>query len=79
MIERENTVIRNRCIALAGIFQAVRLVQQTGRAEKRDAIATTASINSIFNTDPEAVADVYGSPDALRIGLEVLKNQLDNS
>lgn len=78
MTGRENTVIRNRCIALAGIFQAARLVQQTGRAEKRDTIATTASINSIFITDPEAVADVYGSPDALRIGLEVLKSQLDN-
>lgn len=79
MTGRENTVIRNRCIALAGIFQAARLVQQTSRAEKRDAMATTASINSIFNTDPEAVADVYGSPDALRVGLEVLKSQLDNS
>ena len=78
MTGRENTVIRNRCIALAGIFQAARLVQQTGRAEKRDTTATTASINSIFITDPEAVADVYGSPDALRIGLEVLKSQLDN-
>ena len=79
MTGRENTVIRNRCIALAGIFQAVRLVQQTGRAEKRDAMATTASINSIFNTDPEAMTDVYGGPDALRVGLEILKNQLDNS
>ena len=74
-----NAVIRDRCTALAGIFQAARLVQQTGRAEKRDATATTASINSIFNTDPETVAAVYGGAGALRIGLETLKNQLDNS
>ena len=74
-----NAVIRDRCTALAGIFQAARLVQQTGRAEKRDAAATTASINSIFNTDPETVAAVYGGAGALRIGLETLKNQLDNS
>jgi high frequency lysogenization protein len=74
-----NTAMRDRCTALAGIFQAARLVQQTGRAEKRDAAATTASINSIFITDPETVADVYGNPAALRIGLETLKNQLDNS
>jgi len=74
-----DTAIRDRCTALAGIFQAARLVQQTGRAEKRDAAATTASINSVFNTDPETVADVYGNPGALRIGLETLKSQLDNS
>ena len=70
--------MRDRCTALAGIFQAARLVQQTSRADKRDALATTASINSIFNTDPETVAAVYGHPGALRIGLETLKSQLDN-
>jgi high frequency lysogenization protein len=70
--------MRDRCTALAGIFQAARLVQQTSRADKRDALATTASINSIFNTDPETVVAVYGHPGALRIGLETLKSQLDN-
>jgi len=71
--------MRNRCTALAGIFQAARLVQQTSRAQKRDAVATTASINSIFNTDPATVAAVYGNPGALRVGLEVLRSQLANS
>jgi high frequency lysogenization protein len=71
--------MRDRCTALAGIFQAARLVQQTSRAEKRDAAATTASISSIFNTDPETVIEVYGNPGILRVGLEVLKNQLDNN
>ena len=71
--------MRDRCTALAGIFQAARLVQQTSRAEKRDAAATTASIYSIFKTDPETVADVYGNPAALCVGLEALKNQLDNN
>jgi len=79
MTAQGNTAIRDRCTALAGIFQAARLVQQTGRADKRDAMATTASINSIFNTDPETVTAVYGDPGALRIGLETLKSQLDNS
>jgi len=74
-----NSAMRDRCTALAGIFQAARLVQQTSRAEKRDAAATTASIYSIFNTDPETVADVYGNPAALLTGLGALKNQLDNN
>ena len=78
MTGQENAAIRDRCTALAGIFQAARLVQQTGRGAKRDAMATTASINSIFNTEPETVADVYGDTGALRVGLEALQEQLDN-
>lgn len=71
-----NTDTRNRSIALAGMFQAVRLVQQTGRGEHRDETATAASLGSIFNTDPESVLAVYGTPLALRTGLEVLLSQL---
>ena len=74
-----DTAIHNRCIALAGIFQAARLVQQTSRAEKRDAAATAACIHSLFITDPETVSDVYGHADALHVGLETLKGQLVNS
>jgi len=71
-----NTNTCNRAIALAGMFQAVRLVQQTGRGEHRDDTATGASLGSIFNTDPESVQAVYGTPAALRTGLEVLLGQL---
>ena len=71
-----NTDTRSRTIALAGMFQAARLVQQTGRGEHRDVTATTASLGSIFNTDPESVLAVYGSAAALRVGLEVLLGQL---
>jgi high frequency lysogenization protein len=66
----------DRAIALAGIFQSVRLVQQTSRGERRDETATTACLDSIFNTDPESVLAVYGTPAVLRIGLEVLLGQL---
>lgn len=71
-----NTDTCNRATALAGMFQAVRLVQQTGRGEHRDDTATGASLGSIFNTDPESVQAVYGTPAALRTGLEVLLDQL---
>jgi len=71
-----NASIRNRAIALAGLFQAARLVQQTARGERRDESATVASLGSIFNTDPETVMAVYGSPAALLTGLELLISQL---
>ena len=73
-----NTANRNRTIALAGLFQAVRLVQQTAAGEYRDELATNACINSIFNTDPEAVTDVFGDTARLHTGLDVLAKQLGN-
>jgi len=67
---------RERCIALAGLFQAVRLVQQTARGERRDVAATAACLGSIFNTDPETTLAVYGDVASLRTGLEILLAQL---
>ena len=74
-----NATDRNRTIALAGLFQAVRLVQQTAAGEHRDEVATNACINSILNTDPEAVTDVFGDTATLHTGLEVLAKQLGNN
>lgn len=75
----DNTVIHDRCIALAGIFQAAKLVQQTSRAEKRDAAATAASIHSLFVTDPQAASDVYGTTAGLQVGLQILQQQLSSN
>jgi len=71
-----NTDFRDRCIALAGLFQAVRLVQQTARGERRDAAATAVCLGSIFNTDPETALAVYGDVASLRTGIETLLVQL---
>ena len=79
MTDIRDTENLDRCIALAGMFQAARLVQQTSRAEKRDEIATAASINSLFVTDPDTVADVYGEPATLHVGLLILQSQLGSS
>lgn len=73
-----NNTIRDRGIALAGMFQAVRLVQQTARGERRDAAATATSISSILNADPETTIDVYGDSRALIPGLEIALGQLGN-
>jgi high frequency lysogenization protein len=73
-----NSAIRDQTIALAGMYQAVRLVQQTAQGERRDADATRACIRSILNTDPESAIDVYGDSHALMLGLEVTTGQLGN-
>ena len=73
-----STAVYNRTLALAGIFQSVRLVQQTARGEPRDREITAATIGSIFNVDPANVLDVYGDIQGIRSGLEVLVQQLGN-
>jgi len=73
-----NSEIRDRSIALAGMYQAVKLVQQTALGERRDADATRASISSILNTDPESAIAVYGDVHALISGLDLVTSQLAN-
>ena len=71
-----NSTIRDRTIALAGMFQAVALVQQTAQGQRRDAVATAVSISSIMNTDPETTIDVFGDSKALIPGLETVLGQM---
>ena len=68
--------IRERTLALAGIFQAVALVKQIARAERRDQSAIEASIKSILKIDAPSVDDIYGGVSGLELGLGILKKQL---
>jgi high frequency lysogenization protein len=64
--------------ALAGVFQAVTLVNDlatTGQVDKHD---FETSIRSIFETDPDNVNEVYGQIEYLRTGLNTLTEQLGN-
>ena len=71
-----NSAIRDRTIALAGMFQAVKLVQQTAEGQRRDAAATAVSISSVLNTDPGTAIDVFGDSRALIPGLETVIGQM---
>lgn len=68
--------IRNQAIALAGLFQAVKLVQQVALGQSLDATAAQACLAGVFNTDPEAADRVFGELPDLRLGLETLLAQL---
>ncbi|MDH3527287.1 MAG: high frequency lysogenization protein HflD [Gammaproteobacteria bacterium] len=67
---------RDLAIALAGIFQAVRLVQLTANGEQRDERALKACLSGIFNTDPESADIVFGSLAGIRLGLETALDQI---
>ena len=71
--------MKDRVIALAGMLQAVRLVQEmanNGHAESRP---LAACIGSLFAFDAESAEDVYGGVGKLRPGLERVIAQLDGS
>ncbi|MFI3187505.1 MAG: high frequency lysogenization protein HflD [Methylococcaceae bacterium] len=70
-----NTII-HQTIALAGIAQAVALVQQLATTGTADSKALEASIASLFISDQQGVANVYGGLSSLKLGIEQLNDQM---
>jgi high frequency lysogenization protein len=70
--------LEDQTIALAGMFQAARLVQDIAwKGRAADPAALESSLRSLFTLDAESTAAVYGSvPDGISLGLRVLQEQL---
>lgn len=67
---------RNQAIALAGLAQAVHLVQQIAKRGQADPEAMATSIGSVLKIDADSVEDVFGGLSGLKDGLLKLKQQL---
>ncbi len=67
---------RNQAIALAGLAQAVHLVQQIAKRGQVDEEAMATSIGSVLKIDADSVEDVFGGLSGLKDGLLKLKQQL---
>jgi high frequency lysogenization protein len=67
---------RDKTLALAGIFQAARLVQQVARSGMVDQEVFAASIKTIFKIDASTPEDVYGGVSNVISGCKTLLNQL---
>ena len=66
----------DRCMALAGLFQAAELVQQIAHGRSTDATAVSALLGSVFFIDADSVVEIYGGVHGLRMGLNGLNNHL---
>lgn len=66
----------DKTLALAGIFQAARLVQQIARTGMVDQDVFAASIKSVFRIDAANPEDVYGGAQNILSGCRTLLNQL---
>lgn len=69
---------RERCIALAGLFQATELASQVARRGIADTAAMEASIHSLFQVDADSVEEVYTGLPGVTVGLKVISAQLDD-
>lgn len=73
----ELDTLTNQVIALAGIAQAVALVDQLATTGKADEKLLEISLRSLLKTESESVLEIYSNDLAnLRLGLEHLEKQL---
>ena len=66
----------SRTLALAGVFRAASLVNTLANEGKISENDLRISVESIFETDPNDVVQVFGSIDNIEQGFKVLENQL---
>lgn len=71
--------LRDRTIALAGLFQCVHLVQQLAWHGRADEDELKVCLGSLFKFDVSGYADVYERIDCLNTGMNVLIEQLGSS
>lgn len=70
--------LRDQALALAGVAQAARLVDQISRTGSYPETQLEPLINSLFEFDADNVEDVYGGIAGLRLGLQTLQTMLSN-
>lgn len=64
--------MKDRTLALAGIFQATELVRQAANHGTWSGYAAETCLGSLLAIEADTIEDIYGSPDRLRLGVETL-------
>jgi high frequency lysogenization protein len=78
MSDRELSAIERQAVALAGVAQAARLVDQISKTGSYPVEFLEPSIHSLFEFDASGVADVYGGLTGVKLGLHNLSGLLAN-
>ncbi|GAB5449771.1 MAG: high frequency lysogenization protein HflD [Halioglobus sp.] len=78
MSERVLSPLQQQVIALAGVTQAARLVDQVSKTGSYPLEFLEPSIHSLFEFDPEAVDAIYGGVQGVKLGLHNLSSLLAN-
>jgi high frequency lysogenization protein len=68
--------LQPQVLALAGVVQVARLVDQISRTGSYPAEFLRPTVNSLFQFDPASTADVYGGVQGVKLGLANLASML---
>lgn len=68
--------MKNRTLALAGVFQAAELVRQAAAHGTWSGYAASAMLRSLLTLEPDSIGGVYGDLERMRLGVETLKSVL---
>jgi high frequency lysogenization protein len=74
-----NHTQEDRTLALAGIYQAAKLVQQLARKGSISNAHLSTLLETLFRFDANSVLDVYGDASTVKKGLQILANQLSGN
>lgn len=64
--------MKDRTMALAGIFQATELVRQAANHGTWSGYAADTCLESLLAIEADTTDEIYGGPDRLRLGVETL-------
>lgn len=68
--------MKDRILALAGIFQATELVRQAANHGTWSGYAADTCLGSLLAIEAESVDEIYGGPPRLRLGVDTLVSVL---
>jgi high frequency lysogenization protein len=69
--------MKDKTLALAGVFQAAELVRQAAAHGTWSGYAATACLESLFKLEAESPAEIFGDRDRMKLGVETMLAVLD--
>ena len=64
--------MKERTLALAGVFQATELVRQAAHHGTWSGYAASSCLHSLFQLEAESIAEIYGGAAKMRLGVETM-------
>jgi len=64
--------MKERTLALAGVFQATELVRQAAQHGTWSGYAASSCLHSLFQLEADSTADIYGDVAKMRLGVETM-------
>ena len=64
--------MKERTLALAGVFQATELVRQAAHHGTWSGYAASSCLHSLFQLEAESTAEIYGDVAKMRLGVETM-------